>query len=120
MQIKKYFAVMRSFLQITLPLLIVGGAFVAIYTYDPAFFNSITEKVNDHPLGCGLIRWGLLLFFILLWPYFALKAGHHLKATQEQIQHWQKEVWRIGIWLIIFELSICENLLNKIIHLLGG
>jgi len=87
-----------------------------IYT----FLNSITEMIKYHPIGYGLVRWGILCSFILCWPYIILKIGQHHKATSEQISHWRKETWRIGFWLILVELLVCENIVSKTIDLLKG
>jgi hypothetical protein len=115
-----YLTGMRGFLRVAIPLLLICGVFILIYLGNPALFNSITAGVNQHPVACCLFRWGALLSLILLWPYFVRKTGQRWGATSEQILVWQTEALRIGIWLIIFELLVCENIVSKAIHLLGG
>jgi hypothetical protein len=115
-----FFARTQSFLQIAMPLLFISILFILINRYDPAFLNSIIEKLTQHPIEYCLFRWGILCFFVLCWPYIVLKIGQRWGATPEQILHWRKEAWRLGVWLIIIELLVCENLVSKIIHLLKG
>jgi hypothetical protein len=110
----------RNFLRIALPLLSISILCALINAYDPELINYITEAIRDHPAAYCFFRWGTLSCFILCWPYIALKIGQRSQATPEQILSWRKEVWRIGIWLILVELLVCENLINKAIHLLGG
>lgn len=111
-----FFAGMR----IATPLLLIGALCALVNIYDPACLNSITTAIKHHPMEYRLFRWGALCAFILCWPYIVLKIGQHRGVTLEQISHWRKETWRIGLWLIMIELLVCENLISKTIHLLGG
>jgi len=108
-----------SFWKIAALLFLMSGSIVLLHAINPAFFDSIMEKVHQHQALLCIIRWTILLIFITAWPYIILKTGHQQKVSGEKILYWQKEIWRIGIWLIIFELLICQNLISKTIHLLG-
>ncbi len=109
----------RSCLRIGLPLILFGSAYLFINIYDPEFMNSILELVHHHPRVFYLFRWGMLLSLLSLWPYIIHIIGRRWGATPEQIAQWRKETLRIGIWLIIFELLVCENLVSKTLHLIG-
>lgn len=110
----------RSLLRIGIPLLLMGITCILINIYDPAFINSITEAIRHHPTSYLLFRWGVLISFVLCWPFIVAKIGQHLEATPQQILQWRNKIWQIAVWLIIIEMLVCENLVVKVIHLLGG
>lgn len=109
-----FFAGMR----IAIPLLFVGFLCAFIHIHDPTLLKSITEATKHHSMEYRLLRCGILCSFILCWPYIILKIGQHRKATSEKILQWRKETWRMGLWLIMVELLVCEDLISKTIHLL--
>jgi hypothetical protein len=116
----RFLAGTRGLLRLTVPLLIIGISCTLMNIYDPALFDSITKSVSQHPSAFFLFRWGILFSLILIWPYFVLKMGRRFGATPEQILQWRKDTWRVGAWLIIVELLVCENLITKAIQLFGG
>ncbi len=111
---------MKGFLRIGIPLLLMGITGIVIDIYDPAILNSIIETIQHHPINYLLFRWVVLISFVLCWPYIATKIGQQRNATAQQILCWRGEIWRIAFWLILIEIVICENLVGKSIHLLGG
>jgi hypothetical protein len=103
-----------------MPLLAVSAICIVINCYNPTLLNSITAEIRHHPINYLLFRWGLLCIFIMGWPHFIRIIGNRRHATPDQILQWRIETWRIATWLILIELLVCENILGKLIHLLGG
>jgi hypothetical protein len=62
----------------------------------------------------------VLILITVTWPCLAQKIGEYHQAPPDQVAQWRKEAWRIGAWLIIFELLVCDNLLTNTFHLLRG
>ncbi|MEO8964702.1 MAG: hypothetical protein ABI370_08525 [Gammaproteobacteria bacterium] len=111
------FAGMHNLLQIAGVMLITILPVILICLYDPAFFNCITQNITLHPMPLRLFRWGMILFFMFFWPYIVRKFGKHCDASEGQIIGWQAEIFRIAMWVIIFEFLACENILSKLIYL---
>jgi hypothetical protein len=103
-----------------IPLLAVSAICILINSYNPTLLNSITAGIKQHPINYLLFRWGLLCFFLIVWPYFIQVVSRRFHATPEQSMQWRKEIWRIAVWLILIELLVCENIIGKLIHILGG
>lgn len=82
--------------------------------HDKQFLDTITELLNEHTLFLCLFRLSLILLFVLCWP----KIIRFL--SRQNNPAWQRERWRVLSWLIVFELLVCENLLGKLIHLIGN
>lgn len=115
-----YWKRLRGLFRAVIPLLLLSVSVVLVNAYNPSLLNFITAAINHHPISLCLVRWGALFMLITTWPYLAEKIGNRYNATPDQITQWKQERWRIGIWLILFELLINENLIGNMIHLIGG
>lgn len=82
--------------------------------HDKQFLDTITELLSEHTLFLCLFRLSLIFLFVLCWPKIIRVMSRHNNLA------WQRERWRILSWLIVFELLVCENLLGKLIHLIGN
>jgi hypothetical protein len=76
--------------------------------------------IKHHPMGTTVFRWGIVCVFVLLWPSVVKKIGRHYGATPEQIADWSKKRVQIGLWLILIELVVFENLVSKMLHGFGS
>lgn len=59
----------------------------------------------------SIMRWSLMIIFILFWPYLIAK-------NYSEIACYRKERFRIAVWLLILELLIHANNILKLIHVL--
>lgn len=98
---------------------VISIACILINVHDLMFLNYIMEWMNHNFAQFCFFRLGIIFCFILFWSFLVKKIGKSCGATPEQIVQWKNERWRIGAWLLLFELCICENLITKIIHFLG-
>jgi hypothetical protein len=109
---------LKNLFRAIVSVILIGVLFVLIRLYDPALFNSITQDVINHSTVFGLLRWGLIVFIIVIWPFIVHSIGKSKAARSETIAYWKAEVFRVAAWLSIFELLVCENMIGKLIHLL--
>jgi hypothetical protein len=84
------------------------------------FLNDITLNIINYESLFRMIRWMIIFLIVLSWRYVIRKLGNKYLLSEEKIVYWQSKAIHIGIWLIIFELLICENILFKVIQLLLG
>lgn len=84
------------------------------------FLNDITVNIINHEALFRMIRGMIILLIVLSWRYVIRKLGNHYLLSEEKIVYWQSQAIHIGIWLIIFELLVCENILFKVIQSLLG
>lgn len=80
--------------------------------------NDIILMLNNHTWSFRLIRWAIIILFIVFYRYWISWKGRNTSASQEQITYWKAELYQLAIWLILFELLICENVIYKLIHAL--
>jgi len=65
----------------------------------------------------SLIRWGLIILTIFNWPQLIQCLAKNTTNPAIFIGNWLPERLRIGAWLILFELLVCENIVNRLIKL---
>ena len=113
-------AAMRNLFQMLIFITLIAVLCILINQYHQAFFKSITEGITHHSIIFRFIRWGVILLIACFWSYFALLMGRHHDVTLDKVIYWQRERFCVVMWLILFELLVCENIVGKFIHLLIG
>lgn len=96
--------------------LLVSLPLMLIAVYYPVSFDKLVASVNKHDVLLGVARWSIVLLFILFWPPLVGWIGKHYQTPIEKNNYWKNETYRIAIWLILFELLICENIILKLFH----
>lgn len=108
----------KNLFQTIIIMLTVSAALILINCYFPDFFNFTIQKLNQHTWLFRAIRWSMILVLLFCWPILVKAICQRYKIPLEKIAILQQEKYRIALWLILFELLICENLIVKLIHLL--
>lgn len=85
--------------------------------YCPEELNFVILTLKRNTALVASIRWGLIILLICLWPKLTNALGKHYKIPTEIIAYWQGERFRIGVWLILFELFVCENIVIQLFNL---
>lgn len=106
----------KNALSLILAISITAVPFMLLYLYNPTFFNVITQDTNHHLAAFRLFRWGLILLFIVSWSSIIRKLGNFYAVSNEQIIQWQAEILKVIVWMVLFEIVVCENVITKIIH----
>jgi len=106
---------LKNFLLLVFSILLMGVLCVFLYAVYPNLFHSISFGINHHIWFFRLMRWGLILAFILAWPTLVKMTGKMLNMSDEKIEYWISERLRIGAWLILFEIVVGENIFLSII-----
>jgi len=101
-------------------MLVMGLLFYLATLYCPDSLNFITSGIKHHSLSFLMFRWGVILTVAMLWSYFVHVMASVYKFSREEEVYWKAQRLRIVVWLIIFELLICENIVTEFIHLSCG
>lgn len=83
--------------------------------YDVSMINQFLQA---HALGLLIWRMFLYVALILTWPYLlrqALKKRRGYTPSQQQING---VVWKLAVFILIFELFIVQNIVGRIVKLL--
>jgi hypothetical protein len=100
-------------------LAIISLSWVLLHQYEPDLLNSITQGLRHHVIIFGLIRWGIILLTLTLWPYFVFLIKKRHGITIDTAIYWQSKRINVAMWLILFELLVCENIVGKFIYLVA-
>lgn len=107
---------LKRILVLFLVLLGVGALILLLGAFCSEFLNTTILAISRHSWPLRFIRWAMILGFFLHWPTFATWVGTRSNASNEQIVYWRAERMRLTVWLILFELIICENIMMKLIQ----
>jgi hypothetical protein len=99
---------------------LIGLVFVLISRYNPSVVNTITEQINHHVIIFCLIRFGIILSIASIWPYFVCAISNRSGFSLEEIAYWQSKRFHMIMWLIVFDVLICQNIIGKLIRLISG
>jgi hypothetical protein len=103
-----------------MPVLVMGLLFYLATLHYPDSLNFIISGIKHHSLSLSMFRWGVILTVTMLWGYFVHVVASIYKFPMEEEVYWKAQRFRIVVWLIIFELLICENIVTEFIHLVVG
>ena len=113
---KEKYQRLKSYLRFVFILCILGILSGFIWIKYPAVFTATSTAVENHVWQFRLFRWLIIGIFLISWPFLVEWLGSKMHANSEQKNYWKSEVVRVAIWLILFELLICENIIFKLIH----
>jgi len=111
---RKFFHLVR--LLIAMLLLIAPLAWLSIS--HPQHLQSIGSIVSQNTPWFMAFRWLLILLLWLFWPFFVKSLSMRQLWPTEKAQFWYAQRWKIVIWLMLFELVVCENVFLAVLHLL--
>lgn len=107
----------RKFWLLVFFLLFASSPFIFLLIFKPSIADLIVTNMNEHQWILRIARWGIIAIIILSWPYWVNWLGQKTNIHKEDIAYWQAEKFRIAIWLILFDLLVCENIIFKLIHI---
>ena len=105
---------LRAIILITL----IAVPCILIDQYFPWIFNHIILEINLHAIPLRLIRWAIILILVIFWPQIVGWISQQHNFSKEKTAYWQRERYHVALWLILFELLICENIIIKLIRLI--
>lgn len=86
----------------------------------PHHAENINAIISQHGILLLVFRWLLIVTLFLFWRSLIGYLGTKKGWSVEKTQFWQNQRLKITLWLILFEVVLCENLLLKLIHLIEG
>jgi hypothetical protein len=82
------------------------------------YFTPILPKTNfiitQNQVYFTVFRWIVLIIFYLAWPWLVQKRSDQCAWTERKTEFWLQQKFRVMMWLIVFEILICENILWKL------
>jgi hypothetical protein len=84
----------------------------------PQHVQNIGTIISQNAYLFLTFRWALILTSFIFWQSAISHVGIRRRWATGKIQFWQGQRLRVVIWLILFELVICENLLLTAFHLI--
>ncbi|MEO8401652.1 MAG: hypothetical protein ABI597_07640 [Gammaproteobacteria bacterium] len=112
---QKIYSKLRIFLSFIKWIALIGLPLCLLKTYHPHAFYTLIQQVDRHAENLRIVRWSIIVLFISLWPWVIEFIGKKLTASREKIIYWKQQWLRIAMWIILFELLICENIIIKLI-----
>lgn len=93
--------------------------FIWVNSIHPEYLQNACHIITQYKEFFIIARWLAIMGLLCMWPrlirFWAKK--HYWKP--EKTIFWLNQRLKIVIWLIVFELIVCENLFLTLIHLLG-
>ena len=86
----------------------------------PQHLQSLNLIISQNKLFFTALRWLMIFTIFLAWPYLVRLWAKRRYWKPEKTIFWLNQRLKITLWLVIFELLICENLLLTLIRLLEG
>jgi hypothetical protein len=108
----------RNIFKTVILMALIGLPFILINQYNPKLLNFITEQIIQHILLFSLIRFGIIVLMALYWPYFVRAISHRYSLSLEETAYWQAKRFHIIMWIILFDVLICQNTIGKLIQLI--
>lgn len=103
---------------ILLPLVVIP--LTCLDTFDPGFFQYLDGIIAHHRLVFTCFRWFFIGITVIGWPHIVQYWGRQKYWLPEKITFWRKKRFIIGLWLLLFELFINENIASTLLHLWSG
>lgn len=116
MVIKFFKKTFLKLLLISFSVLLITVPLVWLQLGHPQQFQSIIQIIAHHPTLWTAFRWMLIAILCGGWPYFIQHYAQKYTWSSEKTAFWLAQRYRLCAWLIIFELLVCENLLQKLIN----
>jgi hypothetical protein len=108
---------MRSILKLIISLALISTPCILIYQYERNLVNSITQKITQHAIVFCLIRFGIIVLITMLWPYVVRTISYRHRLISDEITYWKAKKFHLLIWLALFDLLVCQNIIGKLINL---
>lgn len=95
-------------------MLLLATPFVLFQIYCPKQSQSLNHILTQFSFLFTVFRWALIILFFQFWPLFIYFYGkkHHWETIK--IQFWLRQRFKITLWLIVFELLVCENIMMTV------
>lgn len=119
--LQKYFKKTLSQLFIWLAFMLMVMAPVAWLSFThPAYSQSLHRIISQNEIFFISFRFLMILIICCTWSWFIRYRAKNCHWKAEKTKFWLHQRFKITLWLIIFEVLICENLLATFIHFLEG
>jgi len=109
-----------KFSQLILAMLVCIAPLAWFANAYPDQANNIGRIVSENTLVFTCFRWILILAVFLFWPTVIAHYGNNRSWSLEKIAFWRQQRLKIILWLILFELILCENILLTATRLIEG
>jgi len=88
----------------------VAGFLLAFLAISTSFYGTVSSK----------IVWGLLFFWIFIWPHLAYQwARHSKKPTKTEVRNLYIDAFIIGLWVPLMSFNFIPSLSILSMHLLS-
>jgi hypothetical protein len=101
-------------------LLIIMAPLLWVCAHHAGKVQEISTIISQNTPFLVVFRCTLLLAVFLLWPGLVRYCSAKYQWSMERTQLWQHQRTRAMIWLLLFELVVCDNLLLVLIHQVEG
>jgi hypothetical protein len=101
-------------------MLVVTIPLMWVHQQNPHRFANLQAIIAQHTFLFVLFRWGIIGLLFCLWSKLIRWRAKRHRWEPERMVFWFHQRLKITLWLILFELLVCENLFLTLIHLLEG
>jgi hypothetical protein len=84
----------------------------------PQYIHTVGNIIAQNAHLFLVFRWLLIVSLFILWRFFITDIGTRFSWNIDKTQFWIAQRLKITLWLILFELVLCENILLTAFHLI--
>jgi hypothetical protein len=99
-------------------LLLLIGPLVWLGVSHPHYLQTIGNIVAQNAHLFLIFRWLLIVSLFIGWHLIIEDIGTRFSWSTDKTQFWIAQRLKITVWLVLFELVICENILLTAFHLI--
>lgn len=104
--IQSYHSIRKSFYWLLL-IGFISTPLLWLQLSNPTAYHGILSDLHQNNWLLRFVRWSCLLLFAISCPIWLKKRVSHPREV-----HFFREFSRLLIWLILFDLIICENFIG--------
>jgi hypothetical protein len=112
-------AIKKSFLSFgksVIIVLILIAPLVSLEAFCPGTIAHLNTIIAQHRLSCTLFRWVILMAgYVVLTLIFRHWAKVRQWSAQEKAYRLKQRL-HILLWVVLFEVIVCENIFSVVIH----
>jgi len=98
-----------KFLKISCFMISLICPLVILESFYPKIFLNTHEFLKENSLFFIGIRFSLIFILMLTWKSWIYKIACKNNWSGDKRRYWLAQRWKIVIWLMVFEVLICEN-----------
>lgn len=107
-----------NFIKFALFIFLLSAPLVWLSIQYPIAMKNVGNLITENALVLSVFRGILMVVLFFVFRPVVHKLGKKYAWPQEKISFWCAQRFKLILWLVIFELIICQNILLTFIQLI--